>query len=301
MRPFLFATLVAGLALAASPALAQRPHTPPGLLKNNGRGPGSSAGPPSNPDPGGPSAPRVRSIGAWLDDATAMSPGEAWLTVSVQRWSSPIGSGFEAPVMDVIAGIAPGAHLFLSVPYSRTTYTGLPSYDEMGTIYAGGKLVIRDVEQGGLGFAATPAVEILSSSALDGTGYSRFNLLLPVSLEWRGSGTRIYGTSGYFTRGAVFASGALERALSDRVIGTIALSQGWATGDTALSEALGLRRSRTDLSGSVAWVASPYLMFYGGLARTISPLDADAMRYAVSFGASMNLRTPGRRVPVKKP
>src|SRR5690606_18384443 len=169
-------------------------------------------------------------------DATAMSPGEAWLTVSVQRWSSPIGSGFEAPVLDVVAGVAPGAHLFVSVPYSRTTYAGLPTYDEMGTVYAGGKLLLRDVERGGLGVAAMPAVEILGSSAREGTAYSRVNLLLPVSVEWRGSGTRLYATSGYFTRGAVFAAGAIERAFTDRVIGTIALSQGWATGDTALSE-----------------------------------------------------------------
>lgn len=293
--------LVAGLALAAGPASAQRPHTPPGLLKNNGRGPDGPGTAPSNPDTGGPTTTRVRSLGAWLDDATAMGPGEAWMTVSVQRWSSPIGSGFEAPVMDVVAGVAPGAHLFVSVPYSRTTYTGLPTQDEMGTVYAGGKLVLRDVEQAGLGLAVTPAVEILSASALEGTGYSRFNLVLPLSLEWRGSGLRVYGSSGYFTRGAAFASAALERAFSDRIVGTIALSQGWATGDDTFSEALGLRRSRTDLSGSAVWVASPYLMFYGGLARTISPLDADAMRYAVSFGASMNLRTPGRRVPVKKP
>src|SRR5690606_31677107 len=163
MRPSFVAALVAGLVIAAGPAHAQRPHTPPGLLKNGGRGPGAPANPPATPDSGGPATPRVRSIGAWLDDATAMSPGEAWLTVSVQRWSSPIGSGFEAPVMDVIAGIGPGAHLFLSVPYSRTTYAGLPAYDEMGTIYAGGKLVLRDVEHGGLGLATTPAVEILSS------------------------------------------------------------------------------------------------------------------------------------------
>jgi hypothetical protein len=294
--------LVAGLAVAAGPAWAQRPHgTPPGLLKNGGRGPGDGPSTPGGDGTGIPAGSRVRSLGAWLDDATAMGAGEAWMTVSVQQWSSPIGDGLEAPVMDLVAGVRQGVHLFASVPYSRTTYTGLPTFGEMGTLYLGGKVVLREPDEGVVGFAAAPAVEILSASAVDETGFSRVNLVLPVSVEWRHGSTRVYGSSGYFTRGAVFGSGAVEHAITDRSVVTLALSQGWATGDQMIAEELGLRRARTDLSGSLAWVASPHLMLYGGLARTISPLDADAIRYAVSVGASMNLRSPGRRIPVKKP
>ncbi len=294
--------IIAGLAFVAGPAWAQRPHgTPPGLLKSTARGPGDTPPTSGAVDGGFPASARVRSLGAWLDDATAMGVGEAWMTVSLQQWSSPIGSGLEAPVMDVVAGVRPRVHLFASLPYSRTTYTGLPTYGELGTVYVGGKVVLREPDDEVVGFAVTPAAEILSASAIDETGYSRLNLVLPLNVEWRHGSTRIYGSTGYFTRGAVFASGAVERALSDRTVVTAALSQGWATGDQAVAEALGLRQSRTDLSGSVAWVASQHLMLYGGLARTISPIDADAIRYAVSVGASMNLRSPGRRIPIKKP
>jgi hypothetical protein len=43
------------------------------------------------------------------------------------------------------------------------------------------------------------------------------------------------------------------------------------------------------------------MMLFTSAARTLSPLDADAIRYSFSVGASMNLYRPGRRLPVKKP
>ena len=237
----------------------------------------------------------------WLDDATAMAPGEGWLTVSMQRWSSPLGTGIDAPVFDLLGGVVSRVHLFASIPYSRTSYTGLPSSGELGTLYFGGKFVMRAPDAKGIGVAISPAVEVLSPSAIDDTGYSRVNAVLPLSAEWRHERTRIYGSTGVFTRGAYFLSGAVEQTLTDRLVATGALSQAWATRGDALAEELGLRSSRTDLSGSVAWVVSPHLMLFASGARTISPLDADATRFAFSFGASMNLYRPGRRLPVKKP
>lgn len=310
MRAFACVIAVAGL-LSGSPAYAQRPHgTPPGQLKKQGP-PGSASGAASAPVPdaaaaidpgGGPGvSSRVRSLGVWLDDATAMAPGEAWLTVSMQKWGSPIGSGFDAPVFDVVGGVVPRVHAFASVPYSRTTYVGLPSEGELGTVYLGGKAVLKEAGDEVLGIAVTPTVEILSTSAITETGYSRVNLVLPVNLEWRQGHTRVYGSTGYFTRGAYFLSGAWEQTLTDRLVVTGALSQAWATDDLALAEELGLRSSRTDVVGSVAYIVSPHLMLFGSGARTISDLDADATRYAFSFGVSMNLFQPGRRFPVKKP
>jgi hypothetical protein len=289
---------------ASSPVLAQRPHgTPPGLLKKPGQ-PGSTGTPQVRTVDGGgaPGATsRVRSLGVWLDDATSMEPGEGWLTVSVQRWSSPIGTGIDAPVFDVVGGVAPRVQMFGSVPYTRTSYTGLAPAGELGTVYAGAKFVIREAEADVVGFAVTPTIEILSPSASAETGFSRVNMVLPVSAEWRHDRTRVFGSTGVFTRGAFFISGALEQTLSDRFVATGALSQAWTTDGDALADEIGLRSSRTDLSGSLVWIASPQVMLFVGGARTLSPLDADATGYALSVGASMNLYRPGRRVPVKKP
>lgn len=295
--------VASGLLLTTSSlATAQRPHgTPPGLLKKPGS-PGSQAAPTTRGVEGGGGAglTRVRSIGVWLDDATAMAPGEGWLTMSLQLWSSPIGTGTDAPVFDVVGGVTERLHAFASIPYSRTAYTGLPAEGELGTVYVGGKYVVR-APDAGIGIAVSPALEILSSSATVETGYSRVNVVVPLNLEWRHDRTRIYGSTGIFSRGAYFIGGAVEQTLTDSLVATGALSQGWATDSEALAEEVGLRTSRTDLSGSVAWIVSPHLMLYASGARTVSPLDADAIRFSLAFGASMNLYRPGRRLPVKKP
>ena len=170
-RGVILGAVMAGLLATSSPVLAQSPHgTPPGLLKK--KGPGSSGSTPVSTVDGGGAVSRVRSLGVWLDDATAMAPGEGWLTVSLQRWSSPIGAGIDAPVFDVVGGLASRVHAFASVPYSRTSYTGLPSAGELGTIYVGGKFVIREPSDAAIGVAVTPALEILSQSATAETGYS---------------------------------------------------------------------------------------------------------------------------------
>ena len=302
-RAALVGMAAAGLLAVGSPAFAQNPHgAPPGLLKKKGPPgtPGSPSTTPGGVDGGGPVS-RVRSLGVWLDDATAMAPGEGWLTVSLQRWSAPVVTGIDAPVFDLLGGVVSRVHVFASIPYSRTSYTGLPSSGELGTLYFGGKFVMRVPDDGGIGVAISPAVEVLNPSAIVDTGYSRVNAVLPLNAEWRHERTRIYGSTGVFTRGAYFLSGAVEQTLTDRLVATGALSQAWATGGDALAEELGLRSSRTDLSGSVAWVVSPHLMLFASGARTISPLDADATRFALSAGASMNLYRPGRRLPVKKP
>jgi hypothetical protein len=229
-----------------------------------------------------------------------MAQSEAWLTLSMQRWNSPTGTGLDAPVADVAAGIGLHTQLFFSLPYSRITYTDTPTASEVGTTYLGAKIGLREPQSGSLGVSVTPTVEILSESATIGTGFSRVNFVLPASLEWRQGATRIYGSGGYFTRGAVFVGGAVEQTFADRWVVTGALAQAWSTGNQTLSEEIGLGSNRTDASGSVSWV-SPHVMIFGSAARTLSTLDADATRYAFAAGVSLNLNIPGRRTPIAKP
>src|SRR5262245_48238825 len=198
--------VLAGLVLS-SPAIAQPSHgTPPGLLKK----PGLADTAPHRQTEPPPTSGHVRSFGVWLDDATAMTAAESWITVSLQRWGSPAGSGLEAPVLDFVSGVSRRVDVFATVPFSRISTPGTPPATELGTIYVGSKIVLREPEDGRLGLAVNPAVEILSDSATTGTGFSRANLVWPMSVEWRQGETRVYGSTGYFTRGAYFLSGALE-------------------------------------------------------------------------------------------
>jgi hypothetical protein len=287
----------------ASTARGQNPHgAPPGLAKKHTAPAGGPSGAETSGGAAGAGAStRIRSLGVWLDDATTLGPQETWLTLSTQWWGSPIGNGTDVPVFDLAAGITSNIQAFASLPYSRVNYTGLPAIGEVGTTYLGAKVQFADPQTRSIGMAVAPSLEILSDSAIDGTGLSRVNAVLPVSLEWRRDQTRVYGSTGYFTRGAWFVGGALEQTLADHWVVTGALSSAWTTDSHALAQEVDLHTTRTDISGSLSWIASPRLILFGSAARTLSTLDADSTRYAFTVGASMNLHGVGRTIPLKKP
>jgi len=300
---------IAAMLIASPPVFAQRPHgVPPGLAK---KGQHSSSGSSSTssdssgrpPVTGGQvlPGPAVRSFGAWLDDATALAPGEAWFTVSMQRWASPDLRGFDVPVSDVSVGILPRLQAAASIPFTQYGPVGATMAGEVGDIYAGAKLVVRDPSDDRIGIAAAPTLEILSRAAADDTGLSRVNLVLPVNVEWRSPFGRAYGSAGYFTRGAVFAAGAFERPLTDRWIATGAVTISRSTQPEEASAAWGLSHQRVDASGSASWIVADRLVLFGAVARTLSRMDLDATRYAISCGASFDLRSTGRSRPPTRP
>ena len=73
------------------------------------------------------------------------------------------------------------------------------------------------------GSSVTPLLEILSFAPAPDS--SRVGWALPANVEWQSDGWRAYGSAGYFSRGAVFGSGALEIALSDAAWFTGSISQ----------------------------------------------------------------------------
>ena len=298
---------MAAMLIAAQPVFAQRPHgVPPGLAK---KGQHSSSGSNASESSGRPPVsggevlpgPAVRSFGVWLDDASVLAPGEAWFTVSMQRWASPALHGFDVPIADVSVGILPRLQAAASVPFTQYGAVGAPMAGQFGDVYAGVKLVVREPSDDRIGISTTPTLEILSSAAVDDTGLSRVNAALPVNVEWRSTHGRTYGSAGYFTRGAVFAAGAFERTLTDRWMATAALTFSRSTQPDETSAAWGLSDQRVDASGSASWIATNRLVLFGAVARTLSQMDVDATRYAFSVGASFDLRGAGHSRPPTRP
>jgi hypothetical protein len=298
----LLVLLVSVLPALASPALAQNPHgVPPGLAKKQKGGSGSNHSGDLSDGRIVTGGPEVRSFGVWLDDATTLERGEAWLTVSMQRWASPASSGLDMPVSEVSVGLTSRVQAFATVPFSRYALPGTPRAGRLGDLYFGAKYKWRDADQTGPGIAFSPAVEVLSSAATVDTGLSRTNVVLPVSAEWRaGDAVRFYGSTGYFTRGSWFGGGAVERTIDEHCLVTAALTYARSTKPVESSTAWGLSPQRFDVSGTASWIVSPRLAVFAGVARTLTRLDPDSTRYAVSAGASFDLRTNGiSRPPVR--
>jgi len=311
MRPMCGLLALLFAVCTAAPALAQRrPHgVPPGLAKQDPKPPSNPTGsasaepspPAASPVTGAGAASgvaRFRSFGSWLDDASVLSPGEAWVTLSAQRWASPAFDGAGLPVADVAVGLTSRVQAFATFPVTRYGYPGEPRTHELGDMFVGGKVVLREPDASRIGVSVSPALEIVGSSTMVESGMPRVSLVVPVNVELQQSRGRLYASGGFFTRGAWFAGGALERQLSDAFVATGGLSFMGARGDAVLSDAYGLHHQRFDAFGALSWFASPALVVFGSAGRTLSSMDLDATRYAFSIGASLNVHRPGPRPPV---
>lgn len=283
--------VAAAIAATSSPALAQgNPHrVPPGQTKRVQQVPSTSGLVSPGVEVDLTSGGRVRTLGTWLDDASAMHPGEAWLALSMSRWVMPIATGADAPVVDLSVGLSPRVQASLTIPYFRVTDRAGSSLRGLGDLYLGTKVVLRDAATHAVGVAVGPTLEYLSETSTTGTGLRRMNWIIPMNIERRLAVGRVYGSTGYFSRGVFFASGAFERVLTDNLIVSAVAAHSYATDDQALSEELGLGRRRLDLSGTAAYSVSPTLAVFGSIGRTVWGFDEDSTRLLASAGVSVNL------------
>jgi hypothetical protein len=275
----------------ATPALAQRrPQTPPGQAKRAQQVPSTSGlvSTGAETDVAAASG-RVRTLGAWLDDASVLAPGEAWLALSMSKWDMPVATGADAPVIDLSLGLTPRVQTSLTLPYFRISDRTGGTFRGLGDMYVSTKVILRDAAAHPIGVSIGPTLEILSDTSVAGTGLRRVNWILPVNLERRFDVGRVYGSAGYFTRGVLFASGAYEYPVTDRLAVAAALTHAYATDAEALSEELGLGRRRVDLSGTASYAVAPALAIFGSLGRTVWGLDDDSTRMLASVGVAINM------------
>jgi hypothetical protein len=278
--------------LAVVPALAQGKGNAFGHSKGGRNSGPSAAGAPEVQGGAGsndvviPGGTGVRNFGSWLDDASVASPGQGFATVSFGYWRTPSYREIDVPVIDGGVGLHRRVQVAMSVPWYHASQPGGPVARGMGDMYLSAKVQLRDPESHRAGFALVPAVEVLSTAPAPDE--SRVGWALPVAMEIRGNGWRTFASTGYFSRGSLFASGAVEVLLSDRawVTGTISQSHSMKRDD--LSGALGLVKTRTDVSGGAVYVLTSSLALFGTVGRTISKLDDNSSTLALSAGLSVN-------------
>ena len=230
----------------------------------------------------------IRTFGSWLDDSSIMTPGMGFMSFSVGYWRMPSFTEIDAPAFDVGVGLTPRVQVGASVPVYHAAEPGGPTVRGIGDLFLTSKIQLRDAAQAKrapLGVAITPIVEVLSAAPAGG---GRVSWGVPASVEWRQPNWRAYGSTGYFSRGAVFASGALELTVGRRAWITGTISSSRSNADDPLSEAIGLTRVRTDVSGGASVAVSDALAAFGSIGRTISREDGNSSRLFVVGGLSVN-------------
>src|SRR5262245_40372639 len=192
--------------------------TPPGLAKKAANSTPRPTAPIESPTPA-PGA-RLQTFGFWLDTAYVNAPGETWMWVSSAYWRSPSLREIDAPAIGVNVGVAPRTQVGVSLPYYHLTdQFGFTSHG-LGASYGTVKLAL--VQDHRVNVSVSPTLEILSWSSPQ---VGRINAVLPINLQtFIGRGGRVYGSTGYFSRGSVFGSGAAEWSPGNRVTFTTTLA-----------------------------------------------------------------------------
>lgn len=276
--------IVVVFALAASDALAQGNGNAYGHSKNR---PGAAAQPSAA---GSPELQTVGistlSFGSWLDDASVIPQGGGTMSVAFSYWRTPSYREVDVPVIDGGVGIAPRVQFNFNVPYYHAGDSDGTVVRGIGDMYVSTKIQLKDPSAGDLriGFALTPLLEILTYAPRPDA--SRVSWAIPASVELRRDRWRTFGSAGYFSRGALFASGALEVALTTRTAVTGTVSRSHSIRRDELSAELGLGQSRTDVSGALSFALNPAVSAFGAVARTISKQDANSSTLAVTGGVA---------------
>ena len=288
-----FACLVT-VAVLASPALAAaQGNSAFGHSHNGSRVTAPSSTTSSSPSSSGSGTSEgpsygvdVRNFATWLDDASVVGAGSGFVTLGFAYWRGPEFREFDLPMVESGVAIHQRVQVGMSFPYYYAGQPGGPVAKGLGNVYMTTKVQLRDPSSHPVGWAVTPMLEVLDSAPL--TGGSRVNWALPANVEFRREGWRAFGSGGYFSRGALFASGAVEAALSDRAWLMASLSQSYSTKADALTAALALPRGQTDLTGGLTVALNPMVAVYGTVGHTISNREMNAGTLNLAGGVSFN-------------
>ena len=114
----------------------------------------------------------------------------------------------------------------------------------------------------------------------------RLIFALPVNVELRRQPFRMYGSAGYFTRGSVFAGGALEWT-GTRMIVTGSLTQSYSIKEDLMLDATGVGRQNVNVSGAVAMPVTDRMAAFVNVGRTLTPIEEGGTKLALSGGVSI--------------
>jgi hypothetical protein len=279
------ASVIAALAVAVSAAAQGKSASAPGKTKKS-TPPSSSSLPGTTAAVG--ASPLSTATGAsplsWVDDATLLDPGSALLTFSVMRWSGAGASEVDAPIFDAAFGLTPRLQFSASIPHVVGSADEAGAIGGLGTSYFSAKIALLNDSK--VKVAVSPLVEILGTGAARSLPEeeSRYQVGVPITVEVGQGAARVFGVTGFFSRGAWFAGGGTAIQLAPRVGASVSLTRSWATMDVD-----GVQRNRSELSGGVSYFLKPQIAVYGSLAHTIATAEENGAGLSMATGVTFVL------------
>ena len=234
-----------------------------------------------------------RQFGSWLDDGSVMDPGTTWVSLSFGHYKTIGGNQNDFPVADASFGMSPRTQFGITVPHYTMNFSDGSQVDGLGDIYASVKIALSGSDSSHAArFALTPIAEI-NQDPVPGT--HKFEWGLPLSVELHPGNYRVFGSTGFYSRGAVFASGALEIPVHERVLLTPSLSYSRSLRDDAAADVLGLSKTHKDVNVVAAYILSPAMAAFIGTGRTLSNADGSGTSFMLNGGVSFTFASGGAK------
>jgi hypothetical protein len=245
----------------------------------------STPGSPGGGSPSTTSTSALRQFGSWVDDASVPAEGGVRAGVGVGYWRTTGGSQTDAPMLDVSYGVTDRVQLSASVPFYHANYSDWTGRG-VDDIYVATKIAVIDPDVGDRrgGLAITPVLEILSVE--DDSG-GRLHWALPISAEVRSGAVRVYGSAGYFSRGAVFAGGAFEWSAAKTTTITLSLSESTSLQRDAAAGTASIPRAgrhRVDLAVGVAKTITSTMAGFVSVGRSLTSIEAGGTSLGLMAG-----------------
>ena len=228
-------------------------------------------------------SPSFRQFGSWLEDASAPAPGEGYTNIGFGYWRMNGMSQTNVPMLGAGLGVTDRLGVSATVPFYRTDVAGTTAHG-MDDVYLGGSYNLLDptLTVHEVGLSVGTVMEVLSAGATDG----RVHFAIPVALELRRAPFRVYGTAGYFTRGAVFSGGTLEWSSRQWIISGIVTQSRSIKADTTL-DSMAVSRQRADVMASVAHSIFGSSTGYVSVGRSLTSLADGGTSLALNGGISV--------------
>lgn len=229
-------------------------------------------------------SPSYRQFGSWLEDASAPTRGEGYTNIGFGYWRMNGMSQTNVPMLGAGVGVNERLGVSASVPFYRTNVEGTTARG-MDDVYLGASYNLFDptLTLSEFGLSVGTVMEVLSSAGEDG----RVHFAVPVALELRRQPFRVYGSVGYFTRGAVFSGAALEWVGPRQWIVSGILTQSRSIKADATLDSLAVSRQRADVMASFAHAVGGSATGYVSVGRSLSSLAEGGTSLALNGGVSI--------------
>ena len=229
-------------------------------------------------------SPSYRQFGSWLEDASAPTRGEGYTNIGFGYWRMNGMSQTNVPMLGAGLGVSDRLAVSATVPFYRANVAGTTARG-MDDVYLGASynLVDPTLTVSEFGLSVGTVMEVLSTGATDG----RVHFAIPVALELRRQPFRVYGTAGYFTRGAVFSGATIEWAAPRQWIASGILTQSRSIKADTTLDSLAVSRQRADVMASLAHAIGGSATGYISVGRSLSSLAEGGTSLALNGGVSL--------------